>query len=356
MLDINDVRAARTRITPYVRRTPLERSTTLSNLLGTNVYLKYELFQKTGSFKPRGAFNTMLCLTDEERSAGVVGVSGGNFAQGMAYAGQTLGVDTLVLMPETTPANYVNATRGYGASIEFEPTIDTLFTAAEERAAAGRTLLHPFDRRDMMAGNGTVGLEIVEDVPDVTDVFVSVGGGGLLSGVGSAVKGAAPKARLWAVETEGADVLARSIAAGEQLRMTPTSRAKTLGSPYAAQTAIDMAAGLAAPPIVVSDEAAYLAMVTLMERAKVLPELAASCTLAAALTAGVPSEPSGSPPASAPTIGWCCSSAAAMSRSPISPKCTRHTGKTDRPPRAAHARPPRFLTGPCRSRPAKAGI
>jgi threonine dehydratase len=283
-IELPDVRAARARITPYIRRTPLERSATLSRMLGTNIYLKYELLQKTGSFKPRGAFNTILSLSDEQRSAGVVGVSGGNFAQGMAYAGQILGVDTLVLMPETTPANYVAATRGYGAAIEFEPSIDTLFAAAEERAAGGRTLLHPFDHPAMMAGNGTVGLEIVEDVPDVTDVFVSVGGGGLLSGTLTAVKGTAPQARIWAVETEGADVLARSLEAGKQIRMTPTSRAKTLGSPYAAQTAIDLAEQLAAPPIVVPDAAAFAAMVTLMERAKIVPELAASCTLAAAET------------------------------------------------------------------------
>jgi len=284
MLDLNDVHQARVRITPFVRRTPLERSTTLSRMLGTNVYLKYELFQKSGSFKPRGAFNTMLAMTDEERAAGVVGVSGGNFAQGMAYAGQTLGVDTLVLMPETTPSNYVDATSGYGATVEFEPTIDTLFAAAEERARAGRTLMHPFDHPNMMAGNGTVGLEIVEDVPDVTDVFVSVGGGGLMSGVVTAIKGLRPATRMWAVETEGADVLSRSLIAGDQVRMTPTSRAKTLGSPYAAQTAIDLAHQLEAPPVVVSDAAAFSAMRTIMERTKVVPELAASCTLAAAQT------------------------------------------------------------------------
>lgn len=284
MLELNDVQQARVRITPYVRRTPLERSTTLSRMLGTNFYLKYELFQKSGSFKPRGAFNTMLAMTDAERAAGVVGVSGGNFAQGMAYAGQTLGVDTLVLMPKTTPSNYVDATRGYGAAVEFEPSIETLFAAAEERAAAGRTLMHPFDHPNMMAGNGTVGLEIVEDVPDVTDVFVSVGGGGLMSGVVTAIKSLRPDTRMWAVETEGADVLSRSLIAGDQVRMTPTSRAKTLGSPYAAQTAIDLAPQLEAPPIVVSDAAAFRAMRTIMERTKVVPELAASCTLAAAET------------------------------------------------------------------------
>jgi threonine dehydratase len=281
-LDLSAVRQARLRITRYVRRTPLERNSTLSRMLGTNVYLKYELFQTSGSFKPRGAFNTMLALSDRERAAGVVGVSGGNFAQGMAYAGQTLGVDTLVLMPESTPVNYVNATRSYGAAIEFEPSIDTLFAAAERKAAEGRTLMHPFDHPDMMAGNGTVGLEIVEDVPAITDVFVSVGGGGLISGVITAVKGLRPNARVWAVETEGADILARSLAAGEQIRMTPTSRAKTLGSPYAAQTAIDLASLLEEPPIVVPDQAAFGSMKLLMERAKVTPELAASCTLTAA--------------------------------------------------------------------------
>lgn len=284
MLELSDVQQARVRITPYVRRTPLERSDTLSRMLGTNIYLKYELFQKSGSFKPRGAFNTMLSMTERMRAAGVVGVSGGNFAQGMAYAGEQLGVDTLVLMPETTPSNYVEATRGYGAAIEFEPSIDTLFAAAEERAGAGRTLMHPFDHPDMMAGNGTVGLEIIEDAPDVTDVFVSVGGGGLMSGVLTAIKGMRPETRMWAVETEGADVLARSLAAGDQIQMTPTSRAKTLGSPYAAATAIELAAQLEQPPIVVSDADAYRAMRTIMERTKVVPELAASCTLAAAHT------------------------------------------------------------------------
>ena len=282
MLNLAAVQQARTRITPFVRRTPLERNETLSRMLGTNIYLKYELFQKTGSFKPRGAFNTMLSMSDEQRAAGVIGVSGGNFAQGMAYAGQTLGVDTMVLMPETTPANYVDATRGYGAAVEFEPSIETLFAAAEARAEQGRTLMHPFDHPDMMAGNGTVGLEIVEDVPDVTDVFVSVGGGGLLSGVLTAVKGLRPDTRMWAVETEGADVLAQSLATREQVRMTPTSRAKTLGSPYAAGTAISLASQLEQAPIVVSDEAAYRSMRTIMERTKVVPELAASCTLTAA--------------------------------------------------------------------------
>jgi len=284
MLSLEDVQEARRRVGDLVRRTPIERNETLSRKLGTNVYLKYELFQKTGSFKPRGAFNTMLAMSDEQRAAGVVGVSGGNFAQGMAYAGMTLGVDTLVLMPESTPQNYVDATRGYGAVVEFEPTIDTLFAAAEERASAGRTLMHPFDHPDMMAGNGTVGLEIVEDVPEVTDVFVSVGGGGLLSGVVTAVRRLNSDTRVWAVETEGADVLSRSLVSSEQIRMSPTSRAKTLGSPYAAQTAIDLSAQLAAPPIVVSDAAAFAALKTLMERAKVSPELAASCTLAAAET------------------------------------------------------------------------
>src|SRR5687768_2554275 len=120
---ISSIEEARERIAPYVKRTPLEFSQSLSEHLGTNVYVKYELFQKTGSFKPRGAFNKMLSLSEEQRAKGVVAVSGGNHAQGVAYAATTLGVDSVILMPENTPRNYLDAARGYGANIELLPNI-----------------------------------------------------------------------------------------------------------------------------------------------------------------------------------------------------------------------------------------
>ena len=127
MITYADIQQARKNIEPYVKRTPLERSETLSRRLGTNVYIKYELFQKTGSFKPRGAFNKMISLTDDQRSKGVVAVSGGNHAQGVAYAATTLGVESLILMPANTPQNYLDAARGYGAKIELLPNIAEAF-------------------------------------------------------------------------------------------------------------------------------------------------------------------------------------------------------------------------------------
>src|SRR5574338_502159 len=232
MVTLNDIETARERISPYVKRTPLERSETLSERLGTNVYVKYELFQKTGSFKPRGAFNKMLSLTEEQRAKGVVAVSGGNHAQGVAYAATALGVDSLILMPENTPQNYLDAARGYGATIELLPNIAAAFAEVERHVAAGRTYVHPFDDPLVIAGQGTVGLEILEDCPQVTDVFASIGGGGLAGGVAIAIKATSPEARAWGVETAGADAMAQAVAAGGVVNLPAiTSVAKTLGAP-----------------------------------------------------------------------------------------------------------------------------
>ena len=283
MITAADVLAARERVPGYVHRTPVARSTTLGSLLGTNVYLKLELFQKTGSFKPRGAFNQMLTVDPKRLHAGVVGVSGGNFAQGLAFAGASLAVDTLVVMPETTPEHYVAATRGYGAQVELADGMAAAFARVDEVAEQGRAMMHPYDNPQMMAGDGTLGLEIVEDVPDITDLFISVGGGGLITGVITAVKAMKPDVRMWAVETEGADCLTRSLAAGRQVHMTPTGLAKTLGAPYPAEAAMAIAETFVEELTVVSDEEAYRALRLIMERCKVVPELAASCTLAAAL-------------------------------------------------------------------------
>lgn len=281
MIDLADIQAAQGRVAGLVQRTPLARSSTLSERAGTNVYLKLELFQKTGSFKPRGAFNQLLVLMEGTGADRFVGVSGGNFAQGLAYAGAVLGVETTIVMPETTPANYVQATRSYGGTVEFVESIAAAIDRAAELAAAGATVAHPFDHPAMMAGDGTLGLELVEDVPELTDVFVSVGGGGLITGVGSAVRALRPEARIWAVETDGAQVLHDSLAAGRALSMTPTSLARTLGSPYLSEIAYDFARWHVHESLVVSDAMAYAAAVFLLERAKVLAELAAACTLAA---------------------------------------------------------------------------
>ncbi len=282
MITIDDVHAARQRVLLYIRRTPLEKNQTLSRMLGTNVYLKYELFQKTGSFKPRGAFNQMLQLSPSQREKGIVAVSGGNFAQGVAYAGQVLDVRTLICMPAYTPQNYLEATRAYGAEVEIVPTIADAFSKTEEYQRQGKSFLHPYDDPAMMAGNGTAGLELLEDLPEATDVFISVGGGGLLGGMITALKGIKPEIRIWSVETEGADTLGQALKAGKVVHIQPTSLAKTLGGPYVAADTLEMAQKHIQEHILVSDKEAFLAQRTLLERCKVLTELAASCTLAAA--------------------------------------------------------------------------
>ncbi|MFL6373212.1 MAG: threonine/serine dehydratase [Pyrinomonadaceae bacterium] len=282
-MDINAIREAAERIRPYLKRTPLEHSHALSQRLGTNVYVKYELFQRTGSFKPRGAFNKILSLTDEERARGVVAVSGGNHAQGVAYAATTLGINAVIVMPENTPQNYLDATRGYGATIDLQPTIADAFARVKEFEAEGRTLVHPFDDPAVIAGQGTVGLEIVEDLPDVTDVFASIGGGGLAAGVAIAVKASNPNARAWGVETVGADAMSQALAAGEPVTLPAiTSIAKTLGAPYVTESTLNLVRDLFESVTVVTDAEAVDALRFIAERLKVLPEPASSCNLAAA--------------------------------------------------------------------------
>lgn len=281
MLPLADIEAARERTSGHIQRTPLVRSSTLSARFGSNVYLKLELFQKTGSFKPRGAFNQLLMLRGQTGATRFVGASGGNFAQGLAYAGSVLGFPVTVVMPDDTPPHYIRATRGYGAAVELVQGRGAAWDRVAELAVDGTAATHAFDQPAMIAGDGTLGLELVEDVPDVTDVFISVGGGGLITGVGSAVHALRPSVRIWAVETEGTQVMHDSLAAGKALSMTPTGLAKTLSSPYLSQAAYDFAAGHVERSLVVSDQEACAATLFLLERAKVATELAASCTLAA---------------------------------------------------------------------------
>lgn len=281
MISLADIEAAAARISPYIHRTPLYRNKTLSQRSGTNVYLKMELFQKTGSFKPRGAFNQLMALHDESGADRFVGVSGGNFAQGFAYAAWELGLEATVVMAETTPAHYIAATTGYGASVELVPDIAAAFERSKALADGGRVEAHPFDNPAMMAGNGSLGLEIVEDLSELTDVYISVGGGGLITGVGSAILARRPGVRIHAVETDGTQVLVDSIAAGGPLKMTPTSVSRTLGAPYLSETAYEFARAHISEAVVVSDASAYRALIELLERAKVVAEIAASCTLAA---------------------------------------------------------------------------
>jgi threonine dehydratase len=283
MLTLAQIHEARDRIRGRVHRTPLVSSATLGRELGCRVSLKLECLQKAGSFKPRGAFNKLLSLSDAERARGVVSMSGGNHAQGLAYAAQQLGVRAVICMPRATPANYVDGTRGYGAEVVLTADIHEAFVKVEELQAAGLALVHPFDDPLVAAGQGMIGLEIVEDAPDVTQAFVSIGGGGLLAGVATALRGMRPGIDVYGVETEGADAMAKAIAAGKPVMLPKvTSIARTLGAPMVSDFTLEHAKTLAREVLVVPDSEALAALVFLLERAKVLTEPAASCCLAAA--------------------------------------------------------------------------
>lgn len=282
MIGLEDIQSASNRIAPFVIKTPLERSQTLSNLLGANAYLKMELFQKTGSFKPRGAFNQILQLNDNGKNKGVVAVSGGNFAQGVAYAASQLGIQAIICMPAYTPANYVEATKSYGARVELSPDFPSTFAKAESFKADGYAFLHAWDNPNQMAGNGTIGLEILESLPNVTDIIISIGGGGLIAGITVAVKALKPNVKIWGVETEGAQTMGKALEAGKVVQITPNSLAKTLSATYVAEDALKIAQQHFEQYIVVTDQEAIESQKFLLERTKVLTELAASCTLSAA--------------------------------------------------------------------------
>lgn len=283
-MDITTIKEAQKRIHPYIKKTPLEQSETLSKYLGTNVWVKMELFQKTGSFKVRGAFNKMLSLSAEERKRGVVAISGGNHAQAIAYASSVLNVDAVVLMPASTPQNYLDATKNYGAMIDLQPTIGDAFAKIKTFEEEGRVFIHPFDDPLVMAGQGTLGLEIMEDLPETTDIIVSIGGGGFAGGVSTAVKAIKPEVKIYGVETIGADAMSQALVAGRPVELAAiTSIAKTLGAPSVSDRTLALAQKHLEKVILVSDKEAVKELEFILERLKVLTEPAASCTLAAAL-------------------------------------------------------------------------
>ena len=282
-LTLSDVQQARQRIAACVRRTPLVPSVALSERLKTNVYVKLELFQKTGSFKVRGTFNKALSLAPEIHAKGLVTVRGGNHALAVAYTGRALDLAATVLMPESSPRTIVEATRGYGSEVKFAATAAEAFAQVAELERDGWIYIHPFDDPALMAGQGTLALEILDDVPQLTDIVLSVGGGGMMAGVGTVIKSLKPSVRIWGVETQGADSMARSLAAGKIVTLEAiTSVARSLGAPAPSDRTFAMAQQYLESVTVVSDKDALDAARLILDRLKVLAEPAAACTLAAA--------------------------------------------------------------------------
>jgi threonine dehydratase len=293
LLSVDDVQRARERIAGRLHRTPLLPSRTLSEAAGAEVHLKAELFQRTGSFKPRGVLNKLATLSDEEKARGVISISAGNHAQALAYASGVEGIDALVVMWQTASPMKIGAARGYGATIDTEaPDIPSAFERLEQLIdETGRTLVHPYDDPLVMAGQGTVGLEMLEDLPKADVVLVPVGGGGLVSGIATAVKGLRPDARVVAVEPERSRALYESLRAGEPVTVEAMSIADGLNGPYAGGNCVRVCTDLGIESVLVTEDALEEAFRFLYSRMKLACEVAGAATSAALLSGRVELEP-----------------------------------------------------------------
>jgi threonine dehydratase len=289
LLSLDDVRRARGRIGDRLHRTPLLSSRTLSEQVGADVRFKAELLQRTGSFKPRGVLNRLATLSEEEKGRGVISISAGNHAQALAYASAVEGIDALVVMWETASPMKIAAALGYGATIDTEaPDIPAAFERLDELVEqTGRTLVHPYDDPIVMAGQGTVGLEIVEDAPATDVVLVQVGGGGLVSGIATAVKGLNPDARVVAVEPERSPALHESLKAGEPVTVEAKSIADGLNGPYAGANCVRVCTELGVESVLVSEDALRIAFRFMYARMKLACEVAGAATAAALLSGAV---------------------------------------------------------------------
>jgi len=287
-----DAQRARTAIAGHIVRTPLVSSHSLGERIGAEAFLKLENLQRTGSFKVRGAVNAMSRLSPEARRAGVVTMSAGNAAQAIAYAGRARGVRVTVVMPEGAPRTKIEATRGYGGEIRFAPEVTKLLPMVQELQARGLHFLHPFDDDDVIAGHASLGMEIVEDVPNVDLVVVPVGGGGLISGIALAVKALRPSARIVGVEPEGAQGVRKALDAGHVVRLDGVKTvADGLAAPFAGERNLEIIKRDVDDVVVISDEAIIDGLRFLVARARVVAEPAGAAAVGALLGGAVRAKP-----------------------------------------------------------------
>jgi threonine dehydratase len=286
--------AARKFIAPHVRRTPMMHSAQLSERLGIELHLKLELFQKTGSFKVRGALYRMSRLTADERKRGVVTMSAGNHAQGVAFAARQMGSHATIVMPAHAVKSKVEATRNYGGEVVLTEgdLVDTMNAIREER-----NLVHvsPFDDPEIIAGAGTVGDEIFDDVPDVDVIITGVGGGGIVSGVAVAARARRPETRVIGIEPEGANAMKLSLERGSPQKLAKAvTVADGLAAPMAGDLTYAHVKQLGVEIVTIPDAAIIEAMWTIIERCKVVAEPAAAAGLAGLLSGAVKVEPGAS--------------------------------------------------------------
>ena len=286
---IEDIRQARQIIKDVIRPTEIDKSHSASNLIGSEVFLKFENTQFTGSFKLRGAYNKIASLTSEEKKRGVIASSAGNHAQGVAYSASKAGVRSVIVMPVIAPLNKVEATKGYGAEvISFGEIVDDATLKARELAQSeGYVFVHPYEDEKIIAGQGTIGLEIMERLPDLDSVLVPIGGGGLISGIATAVKAINPKCRVIGVQTSVASGMSRLFHHQESLILQ--KRISTIADGIAIkQPSMVMfesfLSKLVDDIVTVSDDEIAEAMVFLLERTKTVTEGAGAAGFAALLS------------------------------------------------------------------------
>lgn len=287
MLTLDQINAAASVLAPVIRRTPIVASRVLSETTGHDVWLKCENLQRTGSFKPRGAYYRIANLTAEERARGIVAASAGNHAQGVAWSATELGITSTVFMPTNAPLPKLVATRAYGAEVlQRGATIDDALVGAREFAEqTGAILIHPFDHIDIVAGQATVALEILEQMPDVGTIVVPTGGGGLVAGIAAAMDLLGKKVRIIGVQAADAAAWPASLAAGKPIRaesMSTMADGIAVGLP--GEVPFAHVSKLVGSMLTVSEDALSRALLLCMERAKLIVEPAGAAGVAALMT------------------------------------------------------------------------
>ena len=278
-------------IAPHIHRTPMVGCSYLGDRVGVDLHLKLEVFQKTGSFKPRGVLNKMSSLSPEERGRGVISLSAGNHAQALAYAASMAGVPSTIVMPANAVRAKVDATRGYGGEVVLTDA-DLLQTALDIQRDRNLTLVHPFDDLHTIAGTGTLGLELLQDVPAPDVVICGIGGGGLISGVAAALKQACPGIRVIGVEPEGAPGMSLALEAGQPVNLDRLDTvADGLAAPFVGHHNLAHVDAFVDDVVLIDDAAIVEAMGLILERAKVLVEPAGAAGYAALLAGKIDRAP-----------------------------------------------------------------
>lgn len=284
LVTLEDVLEASEVIVGRVHRTPVLGSTYLGEQAGVRLLFKCENLQRTGSFKVRGVLNTLHRLSPDERKRGVVTLSAGNHAQALAWGAREYGISAVVVMPAAAPRSKVEGTRTYGGEVILTEG-DLLETCLSLQRERDLTLVHPFDDPRIIAGQGTVGLEILADVPDVDVVVVSVGGGGLISGIATAIKAKRPEAKVVGVEPEGSAVMKKSLERGEPIALEKRETiADGLNSPFAGRHTLAHIRERVDDMVLVPDSAIADALRLFLERVKLLAEPAGAAALAGLLS------------------------------------------------------------------------